>query len=261
MEIYEIGSNIFQTVALGTLLFLSIRLLLKNTGSLTAVFLSFFYALWFLSDVYWLVYDVLRANVRMPFAANEIGEAGMILMMAATLNSAVPHGSRAAIKQMICAAVFAAFNAVLWIAWSGEWVQDIITGLVFMWLLMSAVCSLKVVRALSKTEWMLLGFYSAALIAGQGLTFLFEDPVKSGIDKGCYVLLSLGILYWAVKLILAYKRKAPAKKMMSLAVSTVVWISVALYMSAGVYYTVFLILETIATIFIYLTARKVVNES
>ena len=177
------------------------------------------------------------------------------------LNSAVPRGSRAAIKQAVGAAIFAVFNAVLWIAWSGEWVQDIIIGLVFMWLLVSAACSLKVVRALSKTEWILLGLYCVVLIAGQGLTFLFEDPVKSSIDIGCYVLLSMGILYWFIKLILAYKRKAPAKNLMSLTVSNLVWISVALYMSAGIYYTVYLIIETVVCVFIYLAARKVVNES
>lgn len=250
-----------QTAVLAVLLFLSIRLLLKNSGSLTAVFLSFSYSLWFLSVVYWLVYDILRPGIRMPFAANEFGEAAMLLMLAAALNSAVPHGSRAATKQVIGASVFAVFNVVLWIAWSGEWVQDIITGLVILWLMSSVACSLKVVHALSKTEWILLAVYSAALIASQGLTFFFEAPVKTRIDIGCYVLISAGILYWLVKLFISYKRKDPAKKRMSLAVANMAWITAALFMSAGVFYIVYFNIETLIGVFVFLSARSVVNES
>lgn len=121
---------------LAILLFLSIRLLLKNTGSLTAVFLLFFFALWFFADIYWLVYDILRSDARMPFAVNEFAEAAMMLPLAAALNSAVPHGTRAAVRHMIFGALFSVCNVALWIAWSGEWVQDVITGLAFVWLLL-----------------------------------------------------------------------------------------------------------------------------
>ena len=83
MELFLVGTNLLQTAVLAALVFLSIRLLLKKTGSLTAVFVSFFFALWFLADIYWLVYDILRADARMPFAANEFAEAAMMLTLAA----------------------------------------------------------------------------------------------------------------------------------------------------------------------------------
>lgn len=261
MELISIISAFFQTAVFAVLLFLTVRLLLNNTESLTAVFLSFCFGLGLLADMYWLIYDVLRPDVRMPFAANEIGEAGMLLMLAAILNSAVPHGSGAATKQAIAAVIFAIANVVLWIAWSGEWLQDIITGLVFMWLLSSAVCALKVVHALSKKEWILFGLYCVLLIAGQALTFFFADPVKSYIDTGCYVLISLGILYWLVKMIFSFKKKEPAKKLITLSVTNIVWLTVALYMSAGLYYTVFFFIETLCAIFVFISAVKVVNES
>ena len=243
------------------MLFLVIRLLLKNSDSLTVVFLSFFYSLWFLATIFWLVYDVLRPDVRMPFAANEIGEAGMLLILAAAVNHAVPHGSRAAIKQMTGAAIFAVCNVILWIAWSGEWLQDLITGLVFIWLLSSAVCALKVIRALTKTEWILLGIYCAVLIAGQSMTFFFEEPVKGRIDMGCYVLLSIGVTYWLVKMFIAWKRKSPAKMLMALAIANIVWITVALFMSAGLFYYIYINIENLISVFLYLAARKLVNES
>jgi len=261
LELSLIGSNLVQTAVLAVMLFLAIRLLLKNTGSLTAVFISFFFALWFLADIYWLVYDILRSDARMPFAANQFAEAAMMLTLAAALNSAVPHGTRAAVRQVICGSLFAVSNVVLWIAWSGEWVQDVITGLAFVWLISSVVCSLKVVHALTKMEWMSLGIFCVLLITGQGLTFFFEDPVKSSIDIGCYVLLSLGILYWLVKLFVSFKRKHTAQRLMALAMTNIVWIIAAIFMSSGLIYTIYFNIETLSGVFVFLAASKVVNES
>ena len=260
MEQFSAITSFIQVAVLAVFMVLSVCLLIKHTESLTAVFLSFVFGLWFLSNIYWLIYNFLRPDIRMPFAANEIGEAGMILMIAAIVNSAVPHGSRVAVKQIVCAVIFAVLNVILWIAWSGEWIEDIITGLVLLWLLSSAACSLKVVHALTKAEWISFGIYSAALLAGQGFTFLFEDPVKTRIDIGCYVLISLGILYWLVKLLMSYKRDHSAKKLMALAVTNLAWIIVSLFMSSGVFYTIYLNIETLSVVFLYLAAEKVVKE-
>lgn len=261
LELFNILSVLFQTVVLGLLLFLAIRLLLRNKESVTVVFMSFCFALCFFSNLYWVVYDILRPDTRMPFAANEFGEAGLLLMLAATLNSAVPHGSRVAVKQTIGAVIFGACNAALWVAWSGEWVQDILIGLVVTWLFYSSVCSLKVTRALSKTEWILLGVYCALLIAGQTLTFVFEEPVKSSIDTGCYVLLCLGIVYFIIKLCISFRKREPSKKLVSILISLMVWDSVSMYMSAGIMYHVFLNAETVFFILMYFAVRKVVSES
>lgn len=261
MEQFSAITSFIQVAVLAVFMVLSVRLLIKHTESLTAVFLSFVFGLWFLSNIYWLIYNFMRPDIRMPFAANEIGEAGMILMLAALINSAVPHGSRAAVKQMTGAVIFSIFNVILWIGWSGEWVQDIFSGLVLMWLLSSVVCALKVVHALSKTEWILTGVYCAVLIAGQGLTFFFEEPVKSGIDLGCYVLLSLGILYWIIKFFLSFKRDHSDKKQLVLAFAILVWTIVALFMSSGLFYTIYLNIETLTVIAIYLAVEKVVKES
>ena len=261
LEFIDIISTLLQTVVLGVLLFFTIRLLLRNKESVTVVFMSFCFALWFFSNLYWVVYDILRPDTRMPFAANEFGEAGLLLMLAAILNSAVPHGSRVGLKQTIGAVIFGACNVALWIAWSGEWVQDILIGLVVTWLIYSAVCSMKVTRVLSKAEWILLGVYCALLIAGQTLTFVFDDPVKSAIDTGCYVLLSLGIVYFLIKLCISFCKREPSRKQTSIIISAMVWDCVCLYMSADMMYRVFLNVETVLFVLMYLAVRKVASGS
>lgn len=253
--------SIIQILALSVLLFLCIRLLIENKESMPAIFLTFTFALCLFSDIYWLVYDFLRPNVRMPFAANEFGEAGLFLMFAATINTAIPHGSRCARKQTIGVILFMISNIVLWILWSGEWLQDILIGAIFTWLVYSAVCSLKVVRALKKQEWVLLAIYCFVLIAGQTSTFLVAEQYKQVVDIGCYVLLCIAQIYWLVKLALAYKKKASPETLLSLAASNAIWSSISLYMSEGTIYTVFMIIGTISFIFMYMAVRKVVNKS
>ena len=60
-----------QILVLALLLMLSVKLISESERNLTAVFMSFFFALWLLTDLYWLVYDLMRPDMRMPFAANE----------------------------------------------------------------------------------------------------------------------------------------------------------------------------------------------
>ena len=45
----------------------------ESAGNLTAVFLSFSYSLCLLTDLYWLIYDLMRPESRMPFAASVSG--------------------------------------------------------------------------------------------------------------------------------------------------------------------------------------------
>ena len=48
---------------------------------------------------------------------------------------------------------------------------------------------------------------------------------------------------------------------MSLAVANMAWITAALFMSAGVFYIVYFNIETLIGVFVFLSARSVVNES
>ena len=55
--------------------------------SIAPVFFTFGLASYLISNVYWVAYDLLRPETRMPFAANEFGEIGLFLLLASTLNT------------------------------------------------------------------------------------------------------------------------------------------------------------------------------
>ena len=251
----------FQIAVLAVLLFLSVRLIRENGRQLIVVFLTFLFTMWLLTDLYWVIYDFMRPDSRMPFAVNEIGEATLFLLMPAISGTVVSCWALSAWKQAAGAVVFVACNVALWIAWSGEWVQDILIGAVFAYFLCSTACSLKVLRRLTGGEWIGLGLGCLLLILTQSLTFFTEPPLKSALDTGSYIFLTAGIVYWACKLLAAGRGQASPKAVLCHALALTAWTMTAKYMSDGSWYDVFLIVETFSHLFLYLSVRKVVAEA
>ena len=247
-----------QILVLALLLTLSVKLISESERNLTAVFMSFYFALWLLTDLYWLVYDLMRPDMRMPFAANEIGEAAMFLTGAATINSAVKHRTRLPMGYLAGIHLFAISNVVLWILWSGEIVQDIIVGTVLIWFFYSIVRALRWSQALSSREWIVLAVLCTALIISQGLTFIVPENVKPVPDTCAYLLLIAGGIFFIYKLIRAYKGGL-AYAQLFLSYALVIWLTMAKYMSGGNWYNLFLTLETIGITLWYMSVRKVVK--
>ncbi len=247
-----------QIVVLAVLLTLSVKLIGESRKSLTAVFLSFSFALWLLTDLYWLIYDLMRPESRMPFAANEIGEAALFLVTAAAINSSVKRRTRLPMSYLAGTFLFSVSNVVLWILWSGEIVQDIIAGAVFSWLFYSIVRSLRWSQAFGKPEWIVLGVLCTAIIVCQGLTFIVPENAENIPDLCAYALLIAGIVFFAYMLISAYRGNLPYAQVF-LSFALVTWMMMAKYMSGGNWYNLFLILETIGMPLWYLSVRKVVK--
>ena len=204
--------------------------------SMAPVFFTFALVSGLMSSLYWLAYDLLRPELRMPFAANEFGEIGMFLLAAATLNAVYRSRFSAARREMLCAALFAAASTVLWILWSGEWVEDILTGLCYGYLLCVCARSLKLSGALSRREWRLLAGFAAALLALQGLTFVLPAPWSAAADWGAYAVMFTVLLYGFGKLVHVLLRGKDPRAQFALAPSVWIWAIGTMYMSAGLFY-------------------------
>ena len=249
----------FQIAVLGTLVVLSVRLIRQSGHAIPAVYLTFILSLWLLTDLYWVIYDFMRPDSRMPFAANEIGEAAIFLLEGAMLASLV-HGWKDYTRpQAIGALLFAACNVALWIAWSGEWVDDLFVGAAFAVFLYQAARVLAVHQSLASWEWGLLGAGCGLLILGQGLTFFVPEAAKAALDTACYGLLAAVTVWWAVKVIFALRKSADGVSLLCLVFAWLAWVVAAKYMSAGAWYAVFMICETLCLPLLYGAARKAVT--
>ena len=77
---------------------------------------------------------------------------------------------------MFFAALFTAANVALWIAWSGEWIQDILTGVAFGYFLCSLTARIKQAVGFPAWKRRILGVSCLALITV--LTAIFFVPKK-----------------------------------------------------------------------------------
>lgn len=204
--------------------------------SMAPVYFCFSLVSSLMSGLYWVAYDLLRPDSRMPFAANEFGEIGAFLLLASVLNAVFRGRFAAARKEIVCAALFAAVCTALWIGWSGEWIEDVLAGLSFGYLLCCCVRSLKQSGALCKLEWGLLGASSALLALAQGFTFLLPEPWSRSADYAAYGITFAVLVCCMFKLAFALYRDRNRPAQFALSVSCYAWTVSTMYMSTGLFY-------------------------
>ena len=203
---------------------------------MTVIFFLFAMVAMLINITYWIAYDFIRPGTRMPLAANEIGEAAAFLLLASALSTAVPSDGMRRTKEMIGTVVFAAANVALWIGWSGEWIQDILAGVVLGYLLCVVVRSALQTDAFSRKEWIAILAGSALLIAAQAGTFFAPAPMDRILDLLGYCLLFAGLIWFMVKSFLSLQRGGDIKRSTALAFAAYAWGTCTIYMSAGAWY-------------------------
>lgn len=227
--------SIFGCVLFAVLIVICARSL-SFRRSMAPVFFTFALVSLLMSGLYWLVYDLLRPDLRMPFAANEFGEIGGFLLLASALNAVFLGRFASVRRETVCAAVFVAACTALWIGWSGEWVEDVLVGFCFGYLFCVCVRSLKLTGVLSPFEWRVLNVLAPLLLALQGLTFVLPEPWRSAADYGAYAVTFSVLVCGLGKLIRLLRRGRDAAAQFALAAACFAWSVSTMYMSADYFY-------------------------
>ena len=115
LVLLEIIFTIFQSIILFVIISKAVRLIIEGKN----VFLPFFFMLamtsYLLSNLYWIAYDFLKPDTRMPIACNEIGECAMILLLSAGLESLLKDKKKVP-GEIAFAFLFIGANIASWIA-------------------------------------------------------------------------------------------------------------------------------------------------
>ncbi len=232
----ELFAIMIQTAAMAFLVIRTIRIAGDSHRSMMTVFFLFAAISLLVNNAYWVAYDLLRPETRMPFAANEIGESASFLLLASSLSAAVPDSHEGWKSELIGTILFILASVGLWIGWSGEWIQDILGGITYGYFLCIVIRSLKQTEALSGVEWRLLAAGSALLIAAQTSIFALPEPFKAPMDLFCYILMFAGMLFFIIRGILYLRRKEESGKTIAMAFAAYAWTTSTIYMSAGIWY-------------------------
>jgi len=234
----------------------TISLITRKGRSLAPVFFAFALACVILSDVYWLAYDFLRPDTRMPFAANEISEWALFLLLGESLRAGIAPDFSSAKREVLGAALFAAASAGLWIAWSGEWMQDILTGAAYGYLLCCLTASLKHTGAFSASTWRAFAGICLVLVASQAAIFFTGASLAQFLDLFCYALMFAALVFIIIKIITAFRSGAGYGRLISLSYAYLAWAVTVMYMSAGVFYSAASILSVLGFPIMYMTLRR-----
>ncbi|MCR4655794.1 MAG: hypothetical protein K5770_06150 [Lachnospiraceae bacterium] len=235
----------------------------KAGRSVRLIFFAFAVTASLLTSFYWVAYDLLHPMTRMPFAANEIAEWAIFLSLASSIVSVAGVFSVPAKRETICALAFLTANVALWITWSGEWAQDIITGIVMGYFFFFLTSYMKQTGALPAPALRLLEIVCIIVIAANIATIFVPDHLKNTTDLAAYLLMLAADLYLIYRVILTFSRQEPHRIRMrflhernafrslpspasgkdpelsiSLSFAVYAWSSLFLYMSAGLFYNI-----------------------
>lgn len=232
----------------------------RKRRQITMSFFAFGVISILVNDVYWWIHSFMYPDVRFPFAPDEIGGCAVYMLMSAALLTIFDKPIKA-LPQTALTLIFSAANIALWIGWSGEWIKDILSGVVFAYLLCTCVRSLKAAGVFSKKQWVGIAVSAFTLIAVQTLIFFVSGKLQRALDIFCYILLFASCLYLASKAISALK-KGSFEERTALSFSAFSCCLVSMYMSAEPMYFAFSLGYTLCTIIMYfaLHGKEAAND-
>ena len=131
-----------------------------------------------LEDIYWIAYDYIRPDARMPFAANEIACSAFLLLFGAAMATKVDKSAPRKMSELIFSILYIVANAVLWIAWSGQWMENIVFAVPYIYYLYYLVRGLRTTEAISSLEEKLFIVINVLIFVPYDIT-LFTDESKN----------------------------------------------------------------------------------
>ncbi|SEF54000.1 hypothetical protein SAMN04487934_101512 [Eubacterium ruminantium] len=250
----EIALILTHTAVLLITFIVALRQIYTKKSAINLVFFAFAVASALFSDFYWITYDIMRPGTRMPFAANEIGEWAMFLLVGEALIAKNKYiVSKACI---ICTISFAAANTALWIAWTGEWIQDIFTGMTLGYFLYRLSVCINDSGAFPAWEWKLLCIACPLLIGAQTATFFVPEAMLRSFDLfGYMILMTIGLIL-IIRAIIILKGCNDPAVVVSSVFTAFAWSVITMYMSSGGFYIVAMLSTMICFPMMFISLKK-----
>ena len=253
IEVIQIAALIYVIAGI-------VRIIPGNTEkTMTLVYFLAAVVSFLASGLYWFAYGILRPEIRMPFAANEIGEAALFLLLASSLETIFPgksSGSKTLIPATVFTVLFAASSAALWIGWSGEWIEDILIGIAFGYLQCKVVRALALSGAFSDTEWKISAILCTLLIIMQAATFHLSEYAARKLDLLCCLLMSGMIALILAKNVRAFRSSDDPGVLVSCAFAGFTAATTVMYMSSGWWYSMFLCAAIVFLLLMFCAVKK-----
>ena len=248
---YIVGLDVISTVIQSCIL---IGVIAKTTRLLIEVktnFLPFFFALamvsYLLSNLYWIIYDFLKPDTRMPMACNEIGECAMILLLCAGLENELKDKKKIT-KEIAFAVFFMGANIALWIAWSGEWFQDIFFGMPYVYLFWLLIRGLRSRCSMTSKELWLAAVTSLAVLAMQIPLLMVKGALMEPAKAVCFAVMFALMAWLGIKSV--------RDRDFFVSSTFFLWTELSMFLSPDIYYYIAYFANTVALIFMFASMKR-----
>lgn len=188
LTLLDVITTILQSIVLVAVIVKTVRLMADRKNTFLPFFFILAMASYLLSNLYWIAYDFLKPDTRMPIASNEIGECAMILLLSAGLESLLKDKKRI-LGEIVFAFLFIGANIALWIVWSGEWFQDVLFGIpyiYFLWILIRGIRSREV---MARRELLLAAVMSISVLILQIPLLCEKGFLYEFVNVVCFVVM------------------------------------------------------------------------
>ena len=243
----DVVTTIFQSAVL---IFVIVRTL-QLMRCVKSFFLPIFFVLsmssYLLSNLYWIAYDLLKPDTRMPIAANEIGECAMVLLLCAGLES-VLHDKNKIAGEVLFAFLYTSLNIALWIVWSGEWFQDILFGIpyiYFMWILIRGLRS----RGILSPKELRFAAAMCIFVSTMLLSLQFVHGFIHELNKMLNYIAAFTLIAW-----LGFKSLRSRNFFVS--TTLFLWTNLVMFSSLDQYYYMALFANTVALPIMFYSMKK-----
>ncbi|MBR6855733.1 MAG: hypothetical protein IKN03_10165 [Fibrobacter sp.] len=240
----DILTNIIQSIILIVIIAKTIKLTIETKASLLPFFFALALSGTLLSNFYWFAYDILKPDTRMPMACNEIGENATILLLCAGLDTILKDKRKVA-SEIVFAIFFIGANIALWILWTGEWFQDILFGIPYIYFFWLLIRGLKSSEILSRKEMWVAAAVGIIILAMQIPLYFTKGEVFNFI---CFMVM-FALTVWLG--IVNFRRKD-----FFLATTFFMWTELAMFLNSDFYYDLFVFASTVAIIIMYSSLKK-----
>lgn len=247
LNLVRILETILQLVILVVIIVKTVRSMINGKHT----FLPFFFALamasCLLSNLYWIAYDTLRPDTRMPIASNEIAECAVILLLSAGLDS-ILKDKKDVLGEAIFAFLFISVNIVLWILWSGEWFQDILFGLPYIYFFWLLIRGLRSRMSLTRNELWFSAIMSISFLVMQFILFAGIEIMNGLIKTVCYMVMFALMIWLGIKSV--------RSKDFFVTTTYFLWTNLSIFLSPDIYYYIVALAETVAFPLMFVSMKK-----
>lgn len=209
------------------------------------VFLGFAYTVILVSNLYWIVYEIMTFESIYLFSAIDIASAGFFLLTGASIAMTVEDRDSFDAPAFLASGAFALAQGLLWILWTKAWFKDMLGCLPIWYTLYHLFRAVRSTAPFSHEEHIALVVVQVLVPVMQVWSYLSWDTYGSILDALSGIVCLVGFVWLVARMIRLWRTDDRAEATAACAFVALLWCLCTMYLMYEPLYSVFLLLSSV----------------